>query len=374
MNKDKAPFELLMETMARKGSEVLERSKTAQETLFDDLDTDIATTPYQVVYEEDRVRLKYYKPVKNISVKSPLLVVYALINRETMLDLQPDRSVIRNLLNEGIEVYMIDWGYPSKKDRFLNHDDHVNGYMDGIVDYIRTRHGTSSINLLGICMGGDLCLMYAALHPEKVKNLVITVTPTNFEVQTGLLHVWSKDFNVDRILKNHGNMPGDMLNLTFLLVNPARLILDKYVNFISNCHDKIFVENFLRMEKWIFDSPDVPGALFREFITLLYQENQLIQNKLELGGRLVDLNNITMPLLNIYARYDHLVPPETCVDITSRVGSKDTENLCLDTGHIGIYVSSKSQKLFVPKIAQWLQQRDRVCERSPARVRQGMAV
>lgn len=372
MDKDKAPFELLMESIRANG--VQERTRTSQQGLFDELDTDIATTPYQAVYEEDRVRLKHYKPAKEITVNSPLLVVYALINRETMLDLQPDRSVIRNLLNEGIDVYMIDWGYPTKKDRFLNHDDHVNGYMDNIVDYIRSRHAKSSINLLGICMGGDLCLMYASLYPEKVKNLVLTVTPTNFDVQTGLLHIWSKDFKVDNILKNHGNMPGDMLNLTFLLVNPAKLILDKYINFISNCHDKTFLENFIRMEKWIFDSPDVPGALFQEFITLLYQENQLIQNRLRLGERLVNLKNVTMPLLNIYARYDHLVPPKSCLDITSRVGSQDTEDLCLDTGHIGIYVSSKSQRQFVPKIAQWLKHRDSVLEPSYFGQSQGMAV
>jgi polyhydroxyalkanoate synthase len=64
-----------------------------------------------------------------------------------------------------------------------------------------------------------------------------------------------------------------------------------------------------------------------------------------------------MPLLNYYGKYDHLVPPEACELLTRKVGSKDTENICLDTGHIGIYVSSKCQKEFVPKISQWLKQR-----------------
>jgi polyhydroxyalkanoate synthase len=79
---------------------------------------------------------------------------------------------------------------------------------------------------------------------------------------------------------------------------------------------------------------------------------------MEVGGQVVDLKKITMPLLNYYGKYDHLVPPEACEPLISKVGSKDTENVCLDTGHIGIYVSSKCQKEFVPRIAQWLKQRE----------------
>jgi len=67
---------------------------------------------------------------------------------------------------------------------------------------------------------------------------------------------------------------------------------------------------------------------------------------------------LTMPLLNIYGQYDHLVPPEACEVLTTKVGSRDTENVCLDTGHVGIYVSSRFQKETVPKIAAWLLARE----------------
>jgi polyhydroxyalkanoate synthase len=72
----------------------------------------------------------------------------------------------------------------------------------------------------------------------------------------------------------------------------------------------------------------------------------------------VDLKRITMPLLNFYGKFDHLVPPEACDKLTKAVGSKDTEDICLDTGHIGIYVSSKTQREFAPKIVRWLTERD----------------
>jgi polyhydroxyalkanoate synthase len=360
MAEAKIPVDLILSKLAEDAEKTPERVQKAKDVLLSELDTAIATTPYEVVYQEDRVKLKHYYPVlpKNKLMKTPLLVVYALINRETMLDLQPGRSIVQNFLNDGIDLYMIDWGYPTRKDKFLTIDDHVNGYMDNIVDYIRQQHNLPKINLMGICMGGAFSVMYSALHPEKIKNLVTTVTPTNFDTDQGLLHIWMKNVDADRMVETFGNMPGDVMNLGFLLLNPARLMIDKYVGFLENVDNKTFVENFVRMEKWIFDSPDVPGETFRQFIKDCYQKNLLIQSKMELGGRRVDLKKVTMPLINFYGQYDHLVPPAACELLTSKVGSKDTQDICLQTGHIGIYVSSKFQKEFAPKIAGWLKERE----------------
>ncbi len=357
MSQPAIAVDLILKKMAESTEKVKTRAQKASEVLLSPLKTDLATTPYEVVYEEDRVKLKHYMPAE-VKQKYPLLVVYALINRETMLDLQPGRSVVQTFLENGIEVYMVDWGYPTRKDQYVTIDDHVNGYMDNMVDFIRERHHLPKINLMGICMGGAFSVMYSSLHPEKIKNLVTTVTPTNFDTDKGLLHIWMKQTDAFLMGQSYRNMPGDLMNLGFLLLNPARLILDKYVGFFENIDNKEFVENFVRMEKWIFDSPDVPAATFRQFITDCYKKNLLIQSKLELGGRRVELKNLTMPLLNIYGQFDHLVPPEACELLTKHVGSTDTEDMCLKTGHIGIYVSSKCQREFGPKIIRWLKERE----------------
>lgn len=358
MSQVKIPVDLILSKMTEEAEKVQSRAKKASEVLLEDLDTDLAKTPFEVVYQQDRVKLKHYLPKTKNRYKTPLLVVYALINRETMLDLQPGRSVVERFLDNGIDLYMIDWGYPSRKDQFQGFDDHINGYMDDIVDFIRHEHKIDKINLMGICMGGTFSVIYSALHPEKIKNLVTTVTPTNFDTEKGLLHVWMKNIDANRVVDTFGNLPADMMNLGFLLLNPARLMIDKYVGFMEHMDNKQFVENFVRMERWIFDSPDLPGEVFRQFITDCYQGNKLLKNELEVGGKRVDLQQLTMPLLNIYGKYDHLVPPEACEKLVSHVGSKDTEDICLDTGHIGIYVSSKFQNEFAPKIAQWLKERD----------------
>ncbi len=359
MTERKIPVELILAKLAAEAEKVQHRLEKAKDILRGPLNTDIATTPHEVVYQEDRVRLKYYRPLKEPRLKTPLLLIYALINRETMLDLQPDRSVIQNLLKEGIEVYLVDWGYPTRKDRYLTLDDHVNGYLDTIVDFLRERHRLPKINLMGVSMGGTMAVMYAALHPEKVNNLIATATPTHFDTDKGLLHIWMKEIDVDRMMDTFGNLPGDLLNIGFLLLNPARLVFDKYIGFLENMDDQEFVENFIRMEKWIFDCPDIPGETFRQFVKDCYQKNLLIHNKMEVGGKRVDLKKITMPLLNIYGRYDHLVPPEACKPLTRKVGSKDTADICLDTGHIGILLGAKCQKELVPRIAGWLKDRDK---------------
>lgn len=358
MTQPKIPLDLILSNLTEDAEKAHEKAAKASEVLLGPLESNIASTPYEIVYQQDRVRLKHYGTKDTIQLKPPLLVVYALINRETMLDLQPDRSVVQNFIRDGLDVYMIDWGYPLRKDRFLTIDDHVNGYMNDVIDFILERHGIPQINLMGICMGGTFSVMYAAQHPEKIKNLITTVSPTNFDTDKGLLHIWMKNIDADKMVDTFGNIPGDLLNLGFLLLNPARLMIDKYVGFFENMDNKSFVENFVRMEKWIFDSPDVPGETFRQFIKDCYQKNLLIQNEMAIGGHRIDLKNITMPVLNFYGEFDHLVPPPACDQLIKNIGSKDAQNICLDTGHIGIYVSSKAQREFAPKIASWLKQRD----------------
>ncbi|MDZ7761143.1 MAG: class III poly(R)-hydroxyalkanoic acid synthase subunit PhaC [Desulfovermiculus sp.] len=362
MTEVRMPLSQLIENTMHTIASTPDNIRECLNVLSSPLDTELAQTPYDVVYEEDRVKLKHYRPVTDIAYNTPLFIVYALINRETMLDLQPDRSVVRNLLQNGVDVYMLDWGYPTRKDRFVTIDDHVNGYMHNAVTAILKRHNLQSLNLMGICMGGTFSTIYAATHPDKVKNLLLTVTPINFDTDSGLLHTWwgNPRFDVDSLVDVQGNVSGDFLNQNFLLMNPGRLLIDKYYGFINNATNKTFVENFIRMESWIFDSPDVPGETFRQFIKDCYHNNVLIQNKMRVGGEVVDLKKVTMPVLNIYGQFDHLVPPAACEHTTQAVGSKDTEDVNLKTGHIGIYVSSKSQKEFVPKICNWLKERDHI--------------
>jgi polyhydroxyalkanoate synthase len=320
-------------------------------------------SPKEEVYREDNVVLYRYTPMVEKPYEIPVLIVYALVNRPYMVDLQENRSLVRNLLELGLDVYLIDWGYPKRNDRWITIDDHVNSYIANCVDVLRERHEVDKINLLSVCQGGTLSLCYTALHPEKVRNLITMVTPVDFNVPGGLLNAWSgcaygpESMNVDAMVDAQGNIPGDFMNFGFLLLKPFQLNVEKYLGLTDILDDEAKLINFMRMEKWIFDSPDQAGETFRQFIKDFYQANKLIKGEFSLGGKVVDLKNITMPVLNIYAEEDHLVPPASSLAMKDYIGTEDYSVLAYPVGHIGMYVSGKVQHDLPPAIVEWLKAR-----------------
>jgi len=338
-----------------KGSELL--------TEIDEID--VGTAPKELVYEEDKLKLYRYKGEGSATCKTPVLVVYALVNRQYMLDLQPDRSFIRNLLKLGLDIYIIDWGYPTKVDMYLTMDDYINGYLDNCVDAIRAQSGSEKVSLMGICQGGTFSTIYSALHPEKVQNLVTLVAPFDFSTNDGLLFNWSKCMNVDALVDNYRVIPGDILNAGFLMLMPFNLNIKKYLDMLDVMEDKDKLLNFLRMEKWIFDSPGQAGECLRQFVKDCYQGNKLVKGELEIGGRRVNLKNITMPLLNIFASADHLVPPAATKPLNDLVGTEDKTLYEFQGGHIGVFVGGRSQKELAPAIAGWLGERDGMASAKP---------
>jgi polyhydroxyalkanoate synthase len=331
-----------------KGMEILQEIK----------EVDIASTPKTEVYHEDKLTLYRYNRETPSTYKTPVLIVYALVNTYQMLDLQPDRSYIKNLLDAGLDVYLIDWGYPTKMDKFLTMDDYINGYINNCVDYVRTENKVDKINMLSICQGGTFSVIYSALHPEKIKNLVTHVTPIDFSINEGLLFKWSRDMDFDKLVAGFdGLIPGTFLNDGFEMLKPMMKV-QKSTGLINSMTDKTKLLNFLRMEKWIQASPDQAGACFLQFMKDLYQDNKLIKGELIVGEHQVDLKQLTMPLLNIYATYDHLVPPAATIPLNDYVGSKDKTIYKFEGGHIGVFVGGKSQKELSPAVTTWLKERD----------------
>ncbi len=348
---------------------ILSEINDANQKLMKSFDTlkgiegvEIAESPKTEVYAEDKIRLFNYDRTEEsgeATVKTPIIIVYALVNTYKMLDLQPDRSYIKAMLANGHDVYLIDWGYPSHSDKFLTIDDYVNGYINNCVDVIRKRNRTDKVNIISICQGGTLSVIYTSLHQNKVRNLVTQVTPVDFETNDALLFRWSKDMDFDKLVEGYnGLIPGEFLNEGFAQLKPM-MKLQKHQAMVNMLDSKEKLENFLRMEKWINDSPNQAGECFRQFMKDLYQKNLLVKNELIVGGKKVNLKNITCPVLNVYATEDHLVPPAASKPLCDHVGSKDTQTLAFKGGHIGVFVGSKSQKELVPAVSDFLKKRDK---------------
>lgn len=311
----------------------------------------------RVVLKIDNVVLYHYQARVASDKSIPVLIVYALVNRPDMADLQKDRSLIRSLLDRGLDIYLIDWGYPDGADRKLALEDYICRYIDAAVDYVGAANDTHEVNLLGICQGGTFSVCYSALNPHKVRNLITTVTPIDFHTQDDILSHLFRHVDVDLLVDSNGNISGDLLNMIFLSLKPFRLAQQKYVHMVDGLDDEETTRLFMRMEKWIFDSPALAGAAFRQFARGFYQQNDLIKGNITIGGRRVDLNALRMPILNIYARDDHLVPPAAALALGDYAGSDDYRALEFPGGHIGLYVSSRAHALVPEAIREWLAER-----------------
>ncbi|NUS37812.1 MAG: class III poly(R)-hydroxyalkanoic acid synthase subunit PhaC [Lysobacter sp.] len=326
-------------------------------TLREVEDPTVGATPREEVWRDGKVVLYRFRGDGEPTAKTPLLISYALVNRPYMVDLQVDRSIVRGLLARGEDVYVIDWGYPDRSDRFLTLEDYIERFLGGAVDHLRGTHGIEAVNLLGICQGGAFSLCYAALHTDRVRNLVTMVTPVDFHAGDNMLSSWTRELDVDLFVDTLGNVPADLMNWCYLMLKPFRLNLQKYVGLADILDDRKAVEDFLRMEKWIFDSPDLAGEAFRQFVKEFYQRNGFVQGGVRIGGREVHLGMVDMPVLNIFAEQDHLVPPESSKAMKGLVGSDDYTELSFRGGHIGIYVSGRAQKEVPSAIHEWLAQR-----------------
>ena len=309
------------------------------------------------VFSIDGMRLFHYHAAGEKKCATPLLVTYALINRQYMMDLQPDRSVIKKFIDGGLDVYSIDWGYPTAKDMHITMDDYVNRYMDACVDFIAEKTGFQKINLLGVCQGGTFSVIYTSLHQHKIKNLITMVVPIDFDSKDALLFRWCKKVDVEGMVRAYGLVSGDYLNHMFLYMKPFELNVDKYRSLVRGGYKKNF-GSFLRMERWTFDCPNESGAMLIDCMDGLFKKNLLYKGELTLNGREINAKHVTCPILCICGKKDHIVPLSASEPLMDLIGSEDKEFVSFDTGHIGMYVSTSSQNSVSPKILDWIQKHE----------------
>jgi len=142
--------------------------------------------PRELVYQHNKVKLYHYRPKTKNSHAIPLLVVFATVNRPEILDLFPEHSFIGGLLENNMDVYLLDWGYPDSHDNHISLNDYVTDYLHHCVQFIIEKTQHEKINLLGICQGGVICLAYAILF-QTIKNLVLISAPIDFHTSDNII-------------------------------------------------------------------------------------------------------------------------------------------------------------------------------------------
>ncbi|WP_254533766.1 alpha/beta fold hydrolase [Natrinema gelatinilyticum] len=318
---------------------------------------DVGRTPHEEIYAENKLSLVRYDSLTDWTRDIPVVLVSAIINRPYILDLQPDRSVVRRFLERGFEVYLVDWGSPSELDSSLGIDDYVGRYLSRCVDEVIGRVGCDSIHLFGYCTGGTLSAIFAALSPRRVHTLGLLAPVLNFDADKGTFPLWEREesYSPKRVADVYRNAPGTLLTFEFSLIAPFEYHLGRYLRLFDRLDDEAYVDHVMRRLRWGFDSVDVPGRLYRQFLVDLYRENKLQTGRLTVEGKNVDVDAIDMPIVNVIGSADQFIPPEASLPFLDTTASEDIQVIEFPTDHVGLSVGRASHEDLWPRVCEWFE-------------------
>lgn len=306
----------------------------------------VEEAPFEVVWRWGSATLRHYRPEKPVENRR-LFIVYAMVNRPYVLDLLPERSVIRRFLKQSYDVYLLDWGEPGRTEGDLPLDVFVDNLIGESLACACEREGVENLPLLGYCQGGTLAALYAMRNPEKVEGLALMATPVDFS-KLGHLSLWAQHLQPQILVDEKGVVPGWKIRWAFENMRPFSLPM-RWQGFMKRLldgeADEVEKEHFAAMERWISDDRDLAGKAFVEFVERYYHRNELLPQ----------LKALTVPLLLIVGEKDNLVPPESTLAALEYVGSTEKDVLRCNCGHIGLSVSGKAHKNLWPQVMTWLE-------------------
>ena len=345
----------IAEIVQKEVERTITRSLRGIDVLLNRDEPEVGMTPRDVLYERGTLRLYHYHPQSDEVYRVPVVLVMSLISKPYILDLTPGVSFVEFMLQQGFDVFMIDWGVPRPEDTVLRLEDYTLDFIPACVEKVQQATGETDVSLIGYCMGGLLALIYGGLIADApMTNLVTIATPVNYEGM-GLFKQWSDKrwFDVDRIVDTLGNIPPELMYRSFELLRPAdRLVA--YVRLWDNLWNDQYVKHYRLFNKWTSDQIPFPGECFRQTTKELMWENKLMKGELTIGGRTVDLKQITCPVLNAMAQHDHIAPYEATKQLTSLLGSEDKEDVVLKGGHVSLVAGMNAVMRLWPKVNEWL--------------------
>jgi polyhydroxyalkanoate synthase len=324
-------------------------------------DATVGVTPRDVVWTHRKVTLYRYRSDRRTQ-PVPLLLVFALINRPAIFDLRPGNSMIEFLLEQGFDVFLVDWGYPDVEDADIGLDYYVCDALPWAIRETLRRSGSEELTLVGWCIGATLCAMYCGLDHEQqqtsVRNLVLLTMPIDGRHSTYARWVGSPDFDADWIAQQFGVLPGGMVDIANKLLKPVTNFWTTYRRLAQAVSDGTArPDAYQPMAKWIADNPNFPGRAWAEWIALMYRDGSLATGRARLRGHSVDLARIDQNVLVVTAAADHIAPREGTEPIFELVSSEDVTHFARAGGHIGLVAGSAARRELWPDIAAWLGER-----------------
>ncbi len=330
-------------------------------------DAVVGATPKEAVWTHRETTLYRYRS-SNRRHSVPVLLVFALINRPDIFDLRPGASLVEYLIEEGFDVFLLDWGYPDDEDGDMGLDNYVCDELDSAVRETLRASGAPELTLMGWCIGATLCAMYCGLDRRgqrrgrggaaSVKNLVLLTMPIDGRGSTYAKWVGDPQFDVDGITELWGSIPGRFIDAANKMMKPVTNFWTTYRRLWDNVQEGTARrEAYQSMAKWVGDNPPFPGRAFAQWIPMMYRDPELLRGRVRLRGQLVDLGRIDQSVLVISAGADHIAPRLGTMPFFDVISSEDVEHLDLPGGHIGLVAGSKARNELWPSISEWMAQR-----------------
>ncbi|MBI1886667.1 MAG: alpha/beta fold hydrolase [Chloroflexi bacterium] len=318
----------------------------------------VGATPRDPILHKGTMTLYRYRPFSDEVYRVPVVLVMSLISKPYILDLTPGQSFVEYLLRNGFDVFMIDWGVPRPEDSKLKLEDYVLDRLPLCLERVQEITGETDFTILGYCMGGLFGLFYGGIFPQApMKNLVCIATPVDYEGMPQF-RTWmdQRYFDVDYIVDTMGNVPPDLVLLSFEMLRPAER-WTSYVRLWDNLWNDAFVHNYRVMYRWIHDQIPLPGEAYRQTVKELLWGNKLMKGEMTIDGKRVDTRRITCPVFHGMAQHDHIAPYDAAKPLITLVGSTETEDMVLKGGHVSLVAGPNALVRLWPRVVEWLSER-----------------
>ena len=339
-------------------------------------------TPFDVIYQKDIVRLRYYPPLKESEIvvdgekvsveknkhKIPLVMVAPLAVNMYICDLFPERSLVKYLRAKGFELYLIDWGRPGWDHNHYTISSYFAEWMPKVLAEVRAHSGSKKLSLHGWSFGGLFSACYTSLGDPDIVNLALVGAPGDYHANGELGKQYQRiakklnwlekkaGWRVHNTRRRWWRSPGWANSLAFKLTNPVGS-LQGYLDLLKNLHDEEYVISHATNGAFLDNMVAYPGAVIQDVIQYLWADNIVARGELPMKNAKGRLANIQSNLLLVVGKQDPVVTPACSVAMLDHVSSQDQTVLEVNGGHMGILSGSKAPKTIWPEVAKWLAER-----------------
>ncbi|TXN30812.1 class I poly(R)-hydroxyalkanoic acid synthase [Methylobacterium sp. WL30] len=311
---------------------------------------DVAVTPGEVVFRNDLMELIQYAPRTETVLKRPFLIVPPWINKFYILDLNPAKSLIGWMVDQGLTVFVISWVNPDERHRDKDFESYMREGIEAAIDAIGVATGETEVAAAGYCVGGTLLsvtlAMQAATGNKRIKSATLLTTQVDF-THAGDLKVFADEGQIRQIetqMAERGYLDGAKMANAFNMLRPNDLIW----SYVVNNYVKGKPPSAFDLLYWNADATRMPAANHAFYLRNCYLENNLAQGRMVLGNIRLDLKKVTVPVFNLATREDHIAPAISVFEGSSKFGGP-VDYVLAGSGHIAGVVNPPSK----PKYGYW---------------------